>query len=416
MNKKRIALLWAIVMVVVCVACGTNNPNNENTVPVSNGDNDGNNWNTISQKESEFAQDEILKNAVVFWHRQLTSNEGYPVVSTYLPENWKEVSVTMNYRYSTRFPLHVIAAMEAADGSCGIIYYSPMSFMDSTNYSDGKRTPDDGSQYILDYCIYQHYRDAYEVSDLALARMGYSWQERTSIPVEESVVQEYDTAARQAAEQAFADQKRMMAGYNLERLELEDARGTIDRSRGYISNGNGMPLYAETYVCAKKQTIDFVAQSFPMINMSMGNVRTMWQYDGFFLYWALDEETFNANYDKAQFIIDNTGTTKSFTAAQQQFLSVVIPMILQGREDVMEYGANTVRQVMESWNDTNDRVAQQWDDCILDQDRYTSSNGYEFTVPTTAEYVYYDSSSDSVIWTDSALVNPGPEYEQLKRK
>lgn len=407
MRKKRKAILWALVTVLVCAACG---------IPTPKENNIGEQGNLFSKFKTGDVEDETLKNAEIFWHQQLNSNEGYPVVSSYLPEDWHPVSTTINYRYSTRFPMHVIAAMESQDGSCGIIYYSPMSFMDSTNLSDGKRTPDDGSQFILDYCTYHHCRDAYEVSDLALSLLGYSWQERTSIPVDQSTVQEYDAAARKTAEQAFEDQKRMMSGFNIERLELKDVGGTIDRSRGYISNGNGAPLYAETYVCAKKQTIDFVAQSFSELNMSMGNVRTMWQYDGFFLYWAQDEATFNANYDKAQFIIANTGTTRSFTEAQQKFLDVVIPMILQGREDVMEYGANTVRQVMEGWNDTNGRVAQHWDDYINDQDQYTSSDGSEFVVPTTADYVYYDRDNDSLIWTDSALVNPGPEYEELKRK
>lgn len=421
MKKKWIAVLLALAMATACTACGEKQksevspPGKSEVLPTEKGDN-GEYWDPSPQPAPETPEKGIPQNAEVFHHRQLLSNEGYPVVSTYLPDDWYEAAVTMNYRYSTRFPIHVITAMETQDGSCGIIYYSPMSFMDSTNLSDGKRTPDDGSNYILDYCTYYHYRDAYEVSDLALSLLGYSWQERDSMPVAESLVREYDTAARQTAEQAFREQKRMMAGYNIEKLELENVCGTIDRSRGTISNGNGAPLYAETYVCAKTQTIDYVVQSFPQLNMRMGNVRTQWQYDGFFLYWAQDEETFNANYDKAQFIIANTGTSKSLAAAQEQYLSIVIPMIIQGREDAMNYGANIVRQVMTGWNDTNERVAQQWDDYILDQNRYISSDGSEFTVPTTADYVYYDSSNDSILWTDSALADPGPGYEQLNRK
>ena len=70
---------------------------------------------------------------------------------------------------------------------------------------------------------------------------------------------------------------------------------------------------------------------------------------------------------------------------------------------------------MNNWNDNNDRVAQMWDDYILDQDRYSTPDGNEITVPTKADYVYYDNTNGSVIWTDSALIEPGPEYQQIKQ-
>ena len=139
-----------------------------------------------------------------------------------------------------------------------------------------------------------------------------------------------------------------------------------------------------------------------------------WQYDGFSVYWAVDEQTFNDNYNMVQFIISNTGTTQSFAAAQEQILSIMIPQIINGQIELIDYGASIVQDVMNNWNDTNDRVAQMWDDYILDQDRYSTPDGNEITVPTKADYVYYDNTNGSVIWTDSALIEPGSEYQQIK--
>lgn len=115
-----------------------------------------------------------------------------------------------------------------------------------------------------------------------------------------------------------------------------------------------------------------------------------------------------------QFIISNTGTTQAFAAAQEKILSIMIPQVINGQLEVSDYGASIVQEVMGNWNDTNDRVAQNWDDYILDQDRYSTSDGNEITVPTKADYVYYDDTNGSVIWTDSALIEPGPEYQQIK--
>ena len=92
----------------------------------------------------------------------------------------------------------------------------------------------------------------------------------------------------------------------------------------------------------------------------------------------------------------------------------MIPKIIKGIIEVNDYGASIVQDVMNNWNDTNDRVAQMWDDYILDQDRYSTPDGNEITVPTNADYVYYDETNGSVIWTDSALHEPGPEYQQIK--
>ena len=46
----------------------------------------------------------ILKEAVYFNQYLLNCQEGYPIISTYIPDDWS-TDVVMNYRISPKFPL-----------------------------------------------------------------------------------------------------------------------------------------------------------------------------------------------------------------------------------------------------------------------------------------------------------------------
>ena len=356
----------------------------------------------------------ILKEAIHFNQHLLNCQDGYPIISTYIPDDWS-TEVVMNYRISPKFPLQAAVALASSDGKYGVIYFSPMSFQDKTNLFDGTRTDDNGSHSILDYATHYHYRNAFETSDLCLSLLGYRWTKRDSYPVDSNVANEYNVGVKNKATESFQSQKNYLdnSGIQYKSLQLIKSEGTIDRSRGWITDETDS-FYAETTTYTRMEDIRFEAADLMLINQVYGNEIINWQYDGFSIYWATDEKTFNDNYDMAQFIISNTGTTQAFAAAQEKVLSVVIPMVLNGQQQINDYGASTVREVMGNWNDTNDRVAQNWDDYILDQDRYSTPDGNEITVPTKADYVYYDETNGSVIWTDSALYEPGPEYQQIK--
>lgn len=359
----------------------------------------------------------ILEKAVYFNQHLLNCSEGYPIVSTYLPDAWS-TEVTMNYRISNEFPLQAVAELKSPDGKYGVICFSPMSFTDRTKILDGERTADDGSHEIMKYATYYHYRNAFDTSDLILSTMGYRWTDRDSYTVDSNVVNEYSAGVQNKAAQSVQLQKNYLDsnGIQYKSLQLMKSEGTIDRSRGLLTDGT-KSLYAETTTYVGMSDVRFEAMDLTLGNQSYGTYGEEiidWQYDGFSVYWAVDEQTFNDNYNMVQFIISNTGTTQAFAAAQEKILSIMIPQVINGQLEVSDYGASIVQEVMGNWNDTNDRVAQNWDDYILDQDRYSTSDGNEITVPTKADYVYYDNTNGSVIWTDSALIEPGPEYQQIK--
>lgn len=359
----------------------------------------------------------ILEKAVYFNQHLLNCQEGYPIVFTYLPDGWN-TEVTMNYRISDKFPLQAVAELKSPDGKYGVICFSPMSFTDRTKILDGERTADDGSHEILKYTTYYHYRNAFDTSDLILSTMGYRWTDRDSYTVDSNVVNEYSAGVQNKAAQSVQLQKNYLDsnGMQYKSLQLMKSEGTIDRSRGLLTDGT-KSLYAETTTYVGMSDVRFEAMDLMLGNQvygTYGEETINWQYDGFSVYWAVDEQTFNDNYNMVQFIISNTGTTQSFAAAQEQILSIMIPQVINGQIEVSDYGASIVQDVMNNWNDTNDRVAQMWDDYILDQDRYSTPDGNEITVPTKADYVYYDNTNGSVIWTDSALIEPGPEYQQIK--
>lgn len=414
---KKVVLATVLAFSLVLTACGVdekNEPKQENNTVVNE---NSSKENSTSEKESNIKKDSnemILKEAIHFNQRLLNCQEGYPIISTYIPDDWS-TEVVMNYRISPKFPLQAAVALASSDGKYGVIYFSPMSFQDKTNLFDGTRTDDNGSHSILDYATHYHYRNAFETSDLCLSLLGYRWTKRDSYPVDSNVANEYNVGVKNKAAESFQSQKNYLdnSGIQYKSLQLIKSEGTIDRSRGWITDETNS-FYAETTTYTKMEDIRFEAADLMLINQVYGNEIINWQYDGFSIYWATDEKTFNDNYDMAQFIISNTGTTQAFAAAQEKVLSVVIPMVLNGQQQIDDYGASTVREVMGNWNDTNDRVAQNWDDYILDQDRYSTPDGNEITVPTKADYVYYDETNGSVIWTDSALYEPGPEYQQIK--
>lgn len=360
--------------------------------------------------------DEILQEAITFKSYELYSQEGYPIISTYLPDNWTQ-NVIMNYRISSKYPLQAIASLSNPDDTFGIFYFSPMSFKDSTELLDGRRSADDGSHSILDYSSFYHYRDAYETSDLLLSTMGYKWIERDSFPIDQNILNEYNQKVQEKTKESFNIIKNTLdqGGLSYQSLQLNNCEATIDKSRGWISDGNAS-FYAETQTYVSMSDIRFEAATLMLINQLYGNETIDWQYDGFSIYWAVDEETFNNNYNLAQFIISNTGTTKSFDVAKDKVLSIMIPMVINGRQEIMDYGASIVNEVMQNWNDTNERVAQNWDDYILDQDRYVTNNGLEICVPTNANYVYYDDSTGDIVWSESALHDTGSQYQMINKK
>lgn len=407
--KKILCITLALIMSLFVCACSDGALSSDSNPSVESSD-------SKPPDDKKDPNEMILEEAVYFNQRLLNCNEGYPIVFTYLPEGWS-TEVTMNYRISEEFPLQAIAALTSPDGKYGVFYFSPMSFKDTTQFEDGSRTADDGSHEIMKYATYYHYRNAFDTSDLCLSTMGYRWTDRDSYTVDSNVVKEYSAGVQNKAAQSVQLQKNLLdsGGMKYKSLQLMKSEGTIDRSRGLLTDGTNS-YYAETTTYVGMSDVRFEAGNLAVGNQvfSFGNETIAWQYDGFSIYWAVDEQTFNDNYNMAQFIISNTGTTQAFAAAQEKILSIMIPKIINAQMEVSDYGASIVQDVMNNWNDTNDRVAQNWDDYILDQDRYSTPDGNEITVPTKADYVYYDDTNDSVIWTDSALIEPGPEYQQIK--
>ncbi|MDO4500620.1 MAG: hypothetical protein Q4B60_05025 [Erysipelotrichaceae bacterium] len=398
--KKLINILLVLLLCIGLSACGKEKTDNK--IP-GGGE-------VIVQDPPE------QENAITLSNYLLYTEEGFPVISTYLPEDWYAGTI-MQYVISDTYPMQVLASMCNADRSFGIYYLSPTTFKDIANLYTGERTPDDGSHTILNYRTHLHYRDAYDTCDLIFNMLGFKWVNRESLAVDQDVLNTYKTGVLDMAKNNFNSEKNMLdqSGTKYQSIQLISTDATIDRSQGYLTDGSNT-VYGEALTFVRMQDIRFEADTLIMLNQVYGSETISWQYDGFALYWAVDEKTFRENYDMAQFIISNTGTCESFKKANDEFLGVVIPMVLNGQMEVAEYGQQKVREVMSAWNQTNDRVAQNWDDYIQDRDRYVTSDGVEITVPTTADYVYYDSDSGDVIWTDSASYDAGPSFELLNKK
>ncbi|MDO4479179.1 MAG: hypothetical protein Q4B73_09135 [Lachnospiraceae bacterium] len=350
----------------------------------------------------------------------LRDNCGVDAFFTYLPEDWM-ASVSTEMMISTYYPLRSVVTLMAPDRSCAILMVTPMSYREkykgSTMSTDYEDSPDDGTTRLLnEYATFLHKRDASEFSDLFLSEMGLFWQSCKEQPVDATEVKRYAEAMKAVGNDAV-NTVRYSIGATANSttvsttVSLTDYEGSISCKSGVLTDGNGTE-YAE--LTAYNGSVTYlVNQDIPndLITLKTWEETTDWTNYGVFLYLADDREAYERYYDMAHFIMSNSGTTAMYEQCKNQILTYMIPKVVDGAMQTMNYGYQLMSEVSQSYNGTNDRVSQMWDDYILDQDRYRASDGTELVVPTTADYVYYN--GDQVVWSTSPSYDPGRGYEQV---
>ena len=334
-------------------------------------------------------------------------------ISLYLPDGWN-AGVRSDYRISARYPLQSKVEIVSDSGDCGRIVLTPFTYLDKVNCDTKSQNYEENS--ILDYSTCLKYHNASDFTDYYLSSLGYKWVEYESSPVDRAIIDKLEAPLRKQAE-ACLDTAKInyyaqvgVFGNNEATFSL-DYEGTISQKTGIITNGSEN-LYAKTYCVGELcgSTIDGwligPTEKFPLKYQY-----DFWSHKGVSIYWAVDQETYNENEELAQFIIDNVATTKMYQQVEQRMINEMIPRVKAGQTELANYAQQCIQSVQSSFNETNDRVMQEWDDYLLDQDRYMASDGTEIIVPTTAEYVYYN--GDSVAWADNASYEPEAGYEQI---
>ena len=125
-HKKKlqiVVILLLIIASVIFVYCACSKTNTSKPESATSAD---------DKKDPNVT---ILKEAIHFNQHLLNCQEGYPIISTYIPDGWN-TDVVMKYRISPKFPLQAVAALTSPDGKYGVICFSPMSFQDKTSLFD----------------------------------------------------------------------------------------------------------------------------------------------------------------------------------------------------------------------------------------------------------------------------------------
>lgn len=333
-------------------------------------------------------------------------------ISLYLPDGWN-ANVKTDYRVCAANPLQSRVTINSVNGDCGIIVLTPFTYLD---FVEGSTTSNNYEETrILDYMTSLKYHNAIEFTDYFLNSIGYKWVEYDSYPVSQELINKLESTLPQQAEkvknilmQKFYSE---VSRQNVEVTFTPDYEGTISQKKGIITNGSEN-LWAKTYCIGELcgSTIDGYLIG-PGASFPFKYQYDYWTHKGMSLYWAIDQETYEENEELAQFIIDNVATTKMYQQVEQRMINEMIPRVKAGQTELANYAQQCIQSVQSSFNETNDRVMQEWDDYLLDQDRYMASDGTEIIVPTTAEYVYYN--GDSVVWADNASYEPEAGYEQI---
>ena len=334
-------------------------------------------------------------------------------ISLYLPDGWN-ANVKTDYRICAAHPLQSTVEITSDGGDCGIVVLTPFMYLDKVNGDTKSQNYEENS--ILDYSTCLKYHNASDFTDYYLNSLGYKWIEYESSPVDRAIIDKLEASLQEQAEECLDYAKINyyaevgVLGNNEATFSL-DYEGTMSQKTGIITNGSEN-LYAKTYciggLCGT--TIDGaiigLGARFPFKYQY-----DYWSHKGVSLYWAVDQETYDENEELAQFLIDNVATTKMYQQVEQQMINEMIPRVKAGQTELANYAQQCIQSVQSGFNETNDRVMQEWDDYLLDQDRYMASDGTEIIVPTTAEYVYYN--GDSVVWADNASYEPEAGYEQI---
>lgn len=334
-------------------------------------------------------------------------------ISLYLPDGWN-ANVKTDYRICAANPLQSTVEITSDGGDCGIVVLTPFTYLDKVMGSTESQNYEE--TLILDYATSLKYHNASDFTDYYLNSLGYKWIEYESSPVDRAIIDKLEASLQEQAEECLNYAKINyyaevgVLGNNEATFSL-DYEGTMSQKTGIITNGSEN-LYAKTYciggLCGT--TIDGaiigLGARFPFKYQY-----DYWSHKGVSLYWAVDEKTYNENEELAQFLIDNVATTKMYQQVELQMINEMIPRVKAGQTELANYAQQCIQSVQSGFNETNDRVMQEWDDYLLDQDRYMASDGTEIIVPTTAEYVYYN--GDSVVWADNASYEPEAGYEQI---
>lgn len=195
-------------------------------------------------------------------------------------------------------------------------------------------------------------------------------------------------------------------------LNLTDYDGRTYIQHG-ISNINGMECYTETiceeYMYETTLTTTIGAELVGYFNSNQ--IIKSWEPYLFTMANFSDEQTYIDNRDLYRFLASNMILCKDFLYLNEVLGSQYVQMATQYNIEITNYAHDIMMQYQQETMQQEDAWVKNFSDYIYDQTTYTMSDGSEVAVPNSADYVYSD--GNNVVWSSSAMYEPGPEYTRI---
>lgn len=359
---------------------------------------------------SNFGENEVVK-----CQRQILTDPqtGVAVMSLMVPEGWK-TSIQVDWTYMNQTsPGRAFVVLSSPDGKIELTYVSHMSFVQTNadNYVGNYNRNALGVATELDYMTASEYSNHM----LEAGKVTMLTTENTYVDSDkEENIRNYAAKVGQEAYEfvrASADTAMQGVSSMQTSVDLTGCDGQISIQHG-PSNINGTNGYTET-IC---EEIMYEITTNVYFDSIMGRV----EYPSIVKTWEpylltianfTDEATYKENYDLYRFLVSNMVLCADFEYLNYMLGSQYMEKAIQANIEITNYAYEIMSQSQQENMQQSDAFVNNFCDYIYDQTTYTMSDGSSVAVPTSADYVYSD--GNDVIWTNSALFEPGAGYTQI---
>ena len=355
------------------------------------------------------------ENAVVKCTRQIVTDPqtNVAVMSVLVPDGWSaSCYVDWSTYCNEKIPGRAFVELRSPNGDIDIQYVSSMFFVqDSMDTYVGNY-----HKNVQDLLTELDYMNAQEYTQHMLGMSQISMKTSTEEYVDsdrqnkiKNMAYDEGVKRRDFIEQIFGPSYRSLGAFS---VDLTDYDGRTYIQHG-ISDINGMEGYTET-ICEEfmYEITATTTIGAELVGYFSGNqITKYWEPYLFSIACFSDEQTYNDNRDLYRFLISNMILCKDFLYLNSILGSQYVEMATKYTIEITNYAHDVMMQYQQETMQQEDAWVQNFSDYIYDQTTYTMSDGYDVTVPTSADYVYSD--GNDVIWSNTAFYDPGPGYEQI---
>lgn len=355
------------------------------------------------------------ENEVVKCQRQILTDPqtGVAVMSLLVPDGWKtSIQVDWTYMNETS-PGRAFVTLSSPDGKIDLLYVSHMSFVQTNadNYVGNYNRNALGVATELDYMTASEYSN--HMLEAGKVTMLSAESTYVDSDKEENIKNYASKVGQEAYEFMKASMDYTMQGVSSVQssVDLTGCDGEICIQHG-PSNINGTNGYTET-ICEEimyEITINSYFDSF-MGRVEFPSIVKTWVPYLFTIANFTDEATYQENYDLYRFLVSNMVLCADFEYLNYMLGSQYMEKAVQANIEITNYAYDIMSQTQQETMQQEDAFVNNFCDYIYDQTTYTMSDGSSVAVPTSADYVYSD--GNDVIWTSSALYEPGAGYTQI---